>query len=93
MIVYIKTQGAKIIKEGRHLLVKKGAAFVIFLAQELNKPEVKTMRNNGNRHQIEEYQCGTCGRAFYIDPRERTALDIEFGCPYGCDDSGVHIDE
>ncbi|MBW6486001.1 MAG: CRISPR-associated endonuclease Cas1 [Syntrophobacterales bacterium] len=26
MIVYIKTQGAKIIKEGRHLLVKKGDA-------------------------------------------------------------------
>ena len=26
MIVYIKTQGARIIKEGRHLLVKKGDA-------------------------------------------------------------------
>jgi len=24
MVVYIKTQGARIIKEGRHLLVKKG---------------------------------------------------------------------
>ena len=25
MIVYIRTQGARIVKEGRHLLVKKGA--------------------------------------------------------------------
>ena len=24
MIVYVKTQGARVIKEGRHLLVKKG---------------------------------------------------------------------
>ena len=42
---------------------------------------------------IEEYQCSTCGRVFYIDPRERTALDIEFGCPYGCDDSGQVMGE
>ena len=34
---------------------------------------------------IQEYQCGTCGRVFYIDPRERTALDLESVCPYGCD--------
>jgi hypothetical protein len=26
MVVYIRTQGAKIVKEGRHLLVKKGDA-------------------------------------------------------------------
>ncbi|MBN2568610.1 MAG: CRISPR-associated endonuclease Cas1 [Deltaproteobacteria bacterium] len=26
MVVYIRTQGARIIKEGRHLLVKKGDA-------------------------------------------------------------------
>lgn len=44
--------------------------------------------NNHTRKDIEEYQCGICGRVFYIDPRERTGLDIEFGCPYGCDSAG-----
>ena len=52
-------------------------------------PAVKKMKNSRNKHQIEDYQCGTCGRVFYIDPRERTALDLEFGCPYGCDDAAL----
>ena len=41
--------------------------------------------------QIEEYQCGTCGRVFYIDPRERTGLDLDFGCVFGCDDAGNYV--
>ena len=46
------------------------------------------MKRNTRKARIEQYCCGMCGRVFYIDPRERTWLDIEFGCPYGCDDSG-----
>ena len=38
-----------------------------------------------------EYQCTRCGRLFYIDPVERHPLDLDFGCPYGCDDNGTHV--
>ena len=37
---------------------------------------------------LEEYQCIRCHRLFYINAVERSSLDIDFGCPYGCDDAG-----
>jgi hypothetical protein len=39
---------------------------------------------------LEEYRCRRCGRLFYINAVERSSLDIDFGCPYGCDDNGEH---
>lgn len=40
---------------------------------------------------LEEYRCRRCGRLFYIDAVERSSLDIDFGCPYGCDDAGERV--
>lgn len=40
---------------------------------------------------MEEYRCRRCGQVFYIDAAERSALDLDFGCPYGCDDNGRYI--
>jgi len=40
---------------------------------------------------LEEYRCRKCGRVFYIDAAERSDLDLDFGCPYGCDDNGRYI--
>ena len=37
---------------------------------------------------LEEYRCRKCKRLFYIDATERNSLDLDFGCPYGCDDNG-----
>ncbi|MFC1636535.1 hypothetical protein ACFL5Z_17020 [Planctomycetota bacterium] len=37
---------------------------------------------------LEEYRCRQCSRLFYINAVQRTSLDIDFGCPYGCDDNG-----
>jgi hypothetical protein len=28
---------------------------------------------------------------FYINEMDRSLLDLDFGCPYGCDDNGTHI--
>ena len=41
-----------------------------------------------NQATLEEYRCRKCGRLFYIDAVERHSLDLDFGCPYGCDDNG-----
>ncbi len=40
---------------------------------------------------LKEYRCRKCGRLFYIDAVERRPFDLDFGCPYGCDDNGEHI--
>lgn len=40
---------------------------------------------------LEEYRCRQCRRLFYIDAVQRTSLDIDFGCPYGCDDNGERV--
>ena len=40
---------------------------------------------------LEQYRCRKCRRLFYIDPSERHSLDLDFGCPYGCDDNGRHV--
>jgi len=40
---------------------------------------------------LEQYQCRTCGRFFYINTMDRKPLDLDFGCPYGCDDNGRHV--
>jgi len=40
---------------------------------------------------LEQYKCQTCGRLFYINQDDKTNWDIEFGCPYGCDDAGKRI--
>ena len=39
---------------------------------------------------LEQYQCRSCKRLFYINGMDRSSLDLDFGCPYGCDDSGRH---
>ncbi len=39
---------------------------------------------------LEEYQCRRCGRFFYINKADRNSFDLDFGCPYGCDDNGRH---
>jgi hypothetical protein len=39
---------------------------------------------------LEEYQCQGCRRSFYINGTNRSSLDLDFGCPYGCDDNGQH---
>lgn len=40
---------------------------------------------------LEQYQCRSCGRLFYINTMDRSSLDLDFGCPYGCDDNGRHV--
>jgi len=40
---------------------------------------------------LEEYQCRSCKRLFYINGIDRSSLDLDFGCPYGCDDNGRFI--
>jgi hypothetical protein len=40
---------------------------------------------------LEQYRCRKCGRLFCIKAGERHPLDVDFGCPYGCDDNGERI--
>lgn len=40
---------------------------------------------------LEEYRCRKCGQLFYINAVERSSLDIDFGCAYGCDDAGERV--
>ena len=40
---------------------------------------------------LQQFRCRKCGRFFYIDAMDRSSLDLDFGCPYGCDDNGRHI--
>jgi hypothetical protein len=44
-----------------------------------------------NQITLEKYRCRECDRLFCIDAAERSALDLDFGCPYGCDDNGRRI--
>ena len=30
---------------------------------------------------------------FYVNAMDRRDLDLDFGCPYGCDDNGRHIQD
>jgi len=39
---------------------------------------------------LKEYRCRKCVRVFYINSDERSSLDMDFGCPFGCDDAGEH---
>ena len=34
---------------------------------------------------LEQYQCHKCGRFFQKDKSE---FDLDFGCPFGCNDNG-----
>ncbi len=38
-----------------------------------------------------QYECETCGRYFYVKEGDKSELDIEFGCPFGCDDAGKPV--
>jgi hypothetical protein len=40
---------------------------------------------------LEEYRCRKCRRLLYVNAVERSSLDIDFGCPYGCDDNGERL--
>jgi hypothetical protein len=40
---------------------------------------------------MEQYKCLRCGRYFYIHKDSKASIEFDFGCPYGCDDSGWFI--
>ena len=40
---------------------------------------------------LEEYRCRKCGRVFYIDAMDRHPLNMDFGCPHGCDDGSERM--
>ena len=40
---------------------------------------------------LEQYRCLRCGQLFYVNATDRRELDLDFGCPYGCDDNGRHV--
>ena len=42
----------------------------------------------GKTLNLEQYQCRKCRRFFFIKSTDRDSLDLDFGCAYGCDDSG-----
>jgi len=42
---------------------------------------------------LRQYQCQTCGRFFYINEDDISDYDLDFGCPYGCDDTGEFVRE
>jgi len=46
-----------------------------------------------NQVTLEKYRCRQCGRFFYVHAAERHGLDLDFGCPYGCDDNGDRVGE
>ena len=39
---------------------------------------------------LEQYQCRRCGRFWYIEKGDKSDFDMDYGCPYGCDDNGRH---
>jgi len=44
-----------------------------------------------NQATLEEYRCRKCGRLFYIDGMDRHPLNMDFGCPHGCDDGSERM--
>ena len=45
----------------------------------------------GRMLRLEEYRCRRCHRLFYVESGDRGGLELDFGCPYGCDDNGEHL--
>ena len=41
--------------------------------------------------ELEQYQCRKCGRFFYVNRIDKISLDLDFGCPFSCDDNGRHV--
>tara|TARA_Y100000310_G_scaffold247602_1_gene253243 strand:- start:18754 stop:18972 length:219 start_codon:yes stop_codon:yes gene_type:complete len=37
------------------------------------------------------YRCRVCERVWYVEEREITAFDVDYGCPFGCDDNGKRL--
>ena len=44
-----------------------------------------------NQVNLEEYRCRKCGRLFYIDGMDHHPLNMDFGCPHGCDDGSERM--
>ncbi len=40
---------------------------------------------------LEEYRCRRCHRLFYVESGDRGNMELDFGCPFGCDDNGEHV--
>jgi len=45
----------------------------------------------GTMLRLEEYRCRRCARLFYVESGERGGMELDFGCPFGCDDNGEHV--
>jgi len=41
--------------------------------------------------EVEQYRCRNYGRLFWVKEADRAELNLDFGCPYGCDGNGRHV--
>lgn len=41
-----------------------------------------------DKFMLYEYACDDCHSVWYVPVEEKRELDIEFGCPHGCDNAG-----
>jgi len=44
-----------------------------------------------NNVTLEEYRCRKCSRVFYIDAKDGRPLNLDFGCPHGCDNGSERM--
>ncbi|MFH1616353.1 MAG: hypothetical protein ABIG61_14860 [Planctomycetota bacterium] len=40
---------------------------------------------------LEQYKCRRCGRYFYVHKGSKRPMEFDFGCAFGCDDSGEYL--
>jgi len=55
--------------------------------------DIQNDNRKDEKNTLNQYKCRKCGRYFYINENEHTKYDIDFECPYGCDDNGIFIEK
>ena len=57
-----------------------------------NEQESEKMKDiNRKTSHVAQCQCGVCGRVFYVNKNDKTSLDLDFGCHYGCNENDEGI--
>ena len=74
-----------------HVCYEGGFSEIGDIDRKLSMNDCNAWQEKSFSFWLYEYACNTCQSVWYMQKKINRSLDIDFGCPHGCDDAGRYV--
>ena len=74
-----------------HVCYEGGFSEIGDIDKKLSMQDCNAWQEKSFSFWLYEYACDTCHSVWYMQEKINSPLDIDFGCPHGCDDAGRYV--